>query len=521
MNLNNIVIVGGGSAGWMTAATFVRFFPEKKITVIESWDQPTIGVGESTLGQFRRWTHTVGLDDKDFMRYCDASYKLSIKFTDFYDKDAGSFHYPFGQPVVSTPQYIQDWAYAKQEYDLPPHDFVDSHYPASALMNHNRYDPNFYNFDPDTSQAYHFDATKFGLYLRDQVCIPEGVEVITGTVHDIHVKDGEIDHLYLAHGEEIRADLFVDCTGFKSLLMNAVGGEFLDYSDLLPNNRAWAARLPYEDKEKELETYTHCTAIENGWCWNIPLWSRLGTGYVYSDKYVTPQEALKEFQNYLMSDKMVVPRKSMDGIEFKDIKMRVGRYDNTFIGNVVAVGLSAGFIEPLESNGLLSVHENLFYLSDIMTRGKLSEFDKQLYNQRFKKFFDDFAAFVAGHYALSHRDDTKYWQDITNRHYDMNGDLDSPYITKQQAFDQLHHEFMNVWSFDGSDGGMPFIALGMGMNLINPWRKKWLEISTGQDKDFHIKITKQQYDDRKKEWNAEARKRPTLYKWLKDNRYED
>ena len=522
MHTDSVVIVGGGTAGWMTAATLIKLYPQKSVTVIESPDYPTVGVGESTLGQLRRWTHIIDLNEAEFMPECDASYKLSIKFTDFYDKGAGSFHYPFSKPVSDGVNPYVDWAYVKMLFDEPNSDFVSSYFPASALMENNTFDPNFYGLNPDLDIAYHFDATKFANWIRDSYCIPQGVVVVPDTVDEVLVKDGAVAGLLMADGNTIVGDLYVDATGFKSMLLNAVGAEFISYSELLPNNRAWATRIPYVDQEREQEPFTHSTAIENGWCWNIPLMSRLGSGYVYSDKYVTKEQALEEFKNYLMSDKMVVPRtqEQVDELEYRDIQMRVGRFRNSFVKNVVGIGLSAGFIEPLESNGLLSVHENLFYLADILERGKISEFDRQMYNQRFARFFDDFASFVAMHYSLSHRDDTKYWQDIQERHFDLNGDFDSPYITKQVAFNYLSENFMNEWVWWPNSAGMPFIGIGMGLDIVNPWRAKWLEKLEGYDMITHAKANKELYDSRKAEWDMEAKKRPSLYQWLKENRYD-
>ena len=521
MRTDRIVIVGGGTAGWMTATTLMKLYPQKDVVVIESSDYPTVGVGESTLGQLRRWTHIMELDENEWMSKCDASYKLSIKFTDFYDKDAGSFHYPFGRPVADGVNHYVDWAYVKMVYNEDNSDFVSSYYPANALMENNTYDPYFYGLNPDIDVAYHFDATKFGNWLRDSYCVPKGVTVLSTTVMSVMADEDGVSGLLMSDNDIVTADLYVDATGFKSILLNAVGAEWISYADLLPNNRAWATRVPYVDQEREQEPYTHSTAISNGWCWNIPLMSRLGAGYVYSDEYVSKENALEEFKQYLMSDKMVVPRtrEQVDALEYRDIPMRVGRFRNSFVKNVVGIGLSAGFIEPLESNGLLSVHENLFYLADILERGKISEFDRQMYNQRFSKFFDDFATFVAMHYSLSHRDDTEYWRDIQERHYDLNGDFDSPYHTKQVAFNYLTENFMNEWIWWPNTAGMPFIGIGMGLDIINPWRAKWLEKLDGHNLSEHTKVSKESYDKRKALWDMEAKKLPSLYQWLKENRY--
>ena len=155
---------------------------------------------------------------------------------------------------------------------------------------------------------------------------------------------------------KVKADLFIDCTGFSALLIDkALKEPFESFEDVLPNNSAWATKMPYKNKKKELVGYTNCTAIDNGWVWNIPLWSRIGSGYVYSDKYISDDDALLQFQKHI---------KKGDELEYKHIKMRTGIHKRTWVKNVCAIGLSAGFIEPLESNGLYTVHEFLLRFSE-------------------------------------------------------------------------------------------------------------------------------------------------------------
>ena len=177
---------------------------------------------------------------------------------------------------------------------------------------------------------------------------------------------------------------------------------------MLPNNSAWATRIPYTNKKKELNLYTNCTAYNNGWIWNIPLWSRMGTGYVYSDKFISDDDALKEFKTYL----------GKRDLDFKKIKMRVGIQKRLWVKNVVAIGLSAGFIEPLESNGLYSVHEFLFHLSRTLRRDVVTQYEKDAFSFACKHAFYVFAEFVAMHYALSQRTDTPYWKANFNKTWD-------------------------------------------------------------------------------------------------------
>jgi flavin-dependent dehydrogenase len=302
MKTNKIIIVGGGSAGWMAAATLISQFPQKDITVIESPNVPTVGVGESTLGQINTWLDLLGIKDEDFMPYTDASYKLSIRFEDFYQKGDGGFHYPFGIPVETQSLGLKQLWFLKKYLNpnVPVSDYANSIYVNMALVNNNvlfkNEDNELPNFNFKNDVAYHFDAAKFGLWLRENYCKPKGVKHILEDVKTIEQNEDGITSLNNTH----RADMFIDCTGFKSLLLgDTLQEHFNDYSHLLPNNKAWATRVPYRDKEQELQPYTNCTAIENGWVWNIPSWERIGTGYVYSDKYVSDEEALNEFKRHL------------------------------------------------------------------------------------------------------------------------------------------------------------------------------------------------------------------------------
>ena len=207
MIINSIIVVGGGSAGWMTASTLIKQFPNKKITLIESPNIPIIGVGESTIGGIRSWTNWLGIKDKDFLKHTDGSYKLSIQFTDFYKKGE-AFHYPFGKPgVENTKAGLNDWWFKKfLKPKTPNSDYADFYYPQMALVNNNTIapdanDPNsIFHFNRDT--AFHFDATKFGSWLRDNFCIPKGVKHIKEEIISIEQDENGIKSLNNKHKAE-------------------------------------------------------------------------------------------------------------------------------------------------------------------------------------------------------------------------------------------------------------------------------------------------------------------------------
>jgi len=259
LKTNNIVIVGGGSSGWMTAATLLSQFPNKKITLVESPNIATVGVGESTLGSINNWCELIGIKDKDFLSQVDGTFKLSIQFENFYRKDSGKFHYPFGVPYLEGNQTeLNDWYFKKILHpETPVSDYAECHFPQMSLISQNKLFRNederlpYFNFLQDT--AYHFDATKFGFWLRDEFCLPKGLNHILSEVKGITQNEDGIQDLILDDDRKISGDLFIDCTGFKSLLMGeALKEPFIPYGDILPNNSAWATRIPYKNKKLEI-----------------------------------------------------------------------------------------------------------------------------------------------------------------------------------------------------------------------------------------------------------------------------
>ena len=508
-----ITVVGGGSAGWMTAATLIKCFPNKTISLIESPNIPTVGVGESTIGQIRRFTTLLGIDDKDFIPHTDASYKLSIKFTDFYKKGE-FFHYPFGRPNTDgNLAEFNDWWFKKiLKPKTPNSDYADCIFPQMALVNENKCffnEDNRIPFEFHKHSAYHFDATKFGLWLRDHYCIPRGVKHIKEDIKTIEQDENGIKSLNKKH----KADLFIDCTGFKSLLLGeTLKEEFISFEDLLPNNRAWATRIPYKNKKKELNCFTNCTAIENGWVWNIPLWSRIGTGYVYSDKFVDDETALKEFQKHLGSR---APKNKSD---YKNIKMRVGIHKRLWVKNVAAIGLSAGFIEPLESNGLFSVHEFLGELIRNLKREKVSQFDRDNFTFTCRQIFQNFAEFVMLHYALSHRDDTDYWKANLNKEWskevtDRLTTLTNGILT---SVDNRNFRYNHA-----NDGGLHCIAAGMNWaptDLDTMIRTNYFNDVSHWKNQFQKATNNLEY--KKKLWKKSVKDVPSLYDFLLEKYYK-
>lgn len=524
--INKIVIVGGGSAGWMTAATLIKVCPNKDITLIESPNVPTVGVGESTLGFIRQWTKLLDIKDTDFLKYTDGTYKLSIRFQDFYKKNSGGFHYPFGGVNIEGNSAAKnDWYFKKFAYpETPISDYADCIYPIMALINENKVTANNelipnYSFEVDV--AYHFDAEKFGRWLKDYYSLPRGVKHVHAHVENIKTNEDGIEYLELDSGEKITADLFIDCTGFRSLLMaGAMQENFISMTNILPNNSAWATQISYKDEEEKIKymrPYTDCLAQNNGWIWVIPLWSRLGTGYVYSDKYISDEEAKQEYIDWLKKEGLY-----REDLKFKNIKSRVGVHERLWVKNVAAIGLSAGFIEPLESNGLYSVHEFLMIMVRVLTRdseeGYVSQWDKDEYNFTCKKLFHQFSKFVALHYALSHRDDTPYWRDVGKRVYEpLMQTLE--YKPISDMFLEASTQKMKGFAYDNSG----FNAIFTGLNNF-PTDQSSLFAHNTETMEYwqeRFEQAAKHLDSKKQQWKEAVKEELHMYDFLKKRIYFD
>ena len=515
MRVNNIIIVGGGTAGWMTASTFVRLFPDKKITLIESPNIKSIGVGESTIAQFRKWLALVKIKDYDFMKECDASYKFTIRFTNFHKKTDSRVDYPFGYPnnIISHVPEGNLW-HLKKAYDpsIPLTDYNDSYFPVMALVNNNKVhkeDLDDFLFKRDT--AFHFDATKFATWLKNNIC--QNINHIESEVKLVKLNDDGIKSLELENGQSITGDLFIDCTGFKSLLLGkSLYEEFLSYSHILPNNKSWATQVDYTDKKNQLVGITNATALKNGWVWNIPLWSRIGTGYVYSDKYTTDNEALQEFKEHLKNEGFDITKH-----EFRNIPMRIGIHKRLFVKNVVAIGLSAGFIEPLESNGLYTVHEFLHNLTRCFERETISQWDKDVFNLACRTTYNSWAEFVAMHYALSERDDSDYWKANMNREYDKT--IHDLIIEEKQGFRNLMMEKSYAYKYEPR-AGISHVASEYGYLPCTENTLRYENIEIDLDYSMYIPLF-DLLDKRKEKWNNTVKDSPSLYEYLKKEVYNE
>lgn len=539
MQINKITILGGGSAGWMTAAALVNNFPNIEIQLIESSDVPTIGVGESTLGRFHEYLHLLSIKEKSWMKFCNATYKLSIDFTNWDGKET-RFHYPFGQHRNFTDQYsiIPDrshWFLRQVMTNAKGNEYCRLLFDTIELIENNKFTKNndgfFENFEcsyGNKDYAFHLDANLFGEYLKTY-SKDLGVKHIIGTFANAKLNEkGNVEYITLENNDKkFNSDLFVDCTGFRSKLIGStLDVKFNSFSDILINDRALATTIPYTDKNIEMETTTNATTMNAGWCWNIPLYNRIGTGYVYSSQFLTDDEAEKEFREYLLKHRKPFANKQPLK-EFNKIKINTGIREYPWYKNVVSVGLSSGFIEPLESTGLLLTQSSISHLISVLSlsnNGKtVSSYHRTMFNE-WTIGQMNICSFIAMHYAFSSREDTDYWKYIHNDleyksdFKTLNG-LDN--LAKSNEYDFFAGGSNNTFFGDTNPSeGISIIMAGMGFKPVS----KYL---FNMAKEFHSLNMDPQFNSKIDRWLKDRYRRnmdrvntlPTHYEYLKENIY--
>lgn len=528
--IKSILIVGGGSSGWMTAAAMLQQIPDLKVTLVESPNVPTIGVGESTIGHINEFLDFLGLKDEDWMKHCNATYKTSIKFLDFRENPTEKphvFHYPFGQfDFTDKPHGLMEWFIgAALRPNVDPYTFATFYHDSILMTDAVKMTKNEdfairgFRFAYDT--AYHMDATMFGIYLRDYRCIPKGLTHILDDVTEVFTDVDGVSGVQTKEHGILTADLYIDCTGFKSMLLEgALGVPFKSFHDTLLNDRAIATVIPYIDIEKEMECVTSCTAIEAGWVWNIPLFNRIGTGYVYSSKHATEEQATEQFRRHLSSNRMICPdSKRAQEAELRYIKIRHGVHERAWEKNVVGIGLANGFIEPLESTGLMLTHEAIIKLVSAlkMRNGRITRYDVDAFNFAFYDQISGFKNFISQHYALSMRNDTPYWQEVSEGiRYSTNMYNNTP--NHNDPYADVAYRLHRSRGFSNDMSGIVYIAAGMGYNPTNNSRAIYM-------KDFNYEpegISEKAWAD----WEAHRDEvlkvietLPSHYQFLKDTIY--
>lgn len=398
---SSVVIVGGGTAGWMTACLMQKHWPNAKIQLIESSSIGTIGVGEGSTPFMKHFFKQIGLKESDWMPACDATYKVGIQFDHWTQNPAypGYFH-PFFMPFdLETGNAFFDSVNRRRQGHQT--DCQPAHYFMAAELVRQGLSPSSLNADTDIDYAYHFDAGKLATIMK-QHCVAGGMTHIIDTIEDVQTDGHNIRLLNTSKHGNLAADLFIDCSGFRGILAKqALKRGYHSYANTLFNNAAVAIQTPHRQHDV-IALQTRSNGLTHGWMWQIPLTSRVGNGYVYSKDFIDSEDAERELRIQLgVSENSDVSARHLD--------MRVGRLEQHWSGNCAAIGLAQGFIEPLEATALMLVQYTITQLIEHWQPAP-NEQQTQVYNRDLNRMFDGIRDYIAAHYLLNDRTDSPYWR---------------------------------------------------------------------------------------------------------------
>ncbi len=381
-----IAILGGGTAGWMAACLMARAWPRTAITVVESPEIGIVGVGEGSTPQLKALFDALGIAEAEWMPAADATYKAGIAFHRWAD-DTPSYFHPFAGQVDlhSQPAFVASARARRLGADVPAH--PDRFFLNARLAAAGRAPVAPANFPFQVGYGYHFDAHKVGAVLRDHA-LGRGVVHLARRVNDLAVGDGGVTHLILDDGETLAAELFVDGSGFRSVIaQGALGVPFRSFAGNLFADRAVVMPTP---RAGRLPVQTKATALSAGWAWGIPLTSRTGNGYVYSSRHLSADGAETELRRHLgLLDADIGAR---------HLTMKVGRVETTWAGNCLAIGLAQGFIEPLEATAL--------HIVQATVEGFITAHDtdaRDAFNAAIARRYEGIRDYIVAHYRLNRR----------------------------------------------------------------------------------------------------------------------
>ena len=405
--VNHIVIAGGGTAGWMTAAKLSQHFSQTtvKITVIESSEIGTVGVGEATIPTLRRFYQSLGMSDIDVIRKTAATVKLGIEFKDWH-QPGSSFIHPFGI-FGHEANGIRFHHYWMRLRSLGDNSALEEYCLGIAMARANKFTFPLENPESPLSifdWALHFDASLFGKLMRDYA-LAQGVEHVDAKINhvNLHTDNGFIRSLMLDDSRELAADLFIDCTGFRGLLIGeALKTDYVDWSQWLLCNRAMAVQ---SELVGDAFARTISKAHTAGWQWKIPLQHRQGNGHVYCSEFVSDEQAEETLLQHIDGKILHTTRK---------FHFTPGRRSRAWNKNCIAIGLAAGFLEPLESTSIALIETGIEKICGSFLRPFFNQEAVDQFNQRTAAEWERIRDFIIVHYKLNQRDDSEFWRYCRN-----------------------------------------------------------------------------------------------------------
>ncbi|UYY59015.1 tryptophan halogenase family protein [Sphingomonas sp. S2-65] len=405
--IRNVVIVGGGTAGWMAAAAFSRFLDNgvTRITLVESEEIGTVGVGEATIPPLLTFNRMLGINENDFIRETGGTYKLGIEFDGWGDVGERYFH-PFGAHGHDLGGVHFHQLYLRERKRRVMQDISAWSMSAVAAQSGKFARPaeGAQSAVKDLLYAFHFDAGLYARFLR-RYAEAGGVQRIEGRIVDVALRpeDGHVAAVKLEDGRAVEGELFIDCSGFRGLLIEeALATGYEDWRHWLPCDRAVAVPSRYSG---DPDPFTRATARGAGWQWRIPLQQRMGNGLVYCSDFLTAEAAERELLDNLEGEPLAEPR---------HLSFVTGRRKLGWNRNVVALGLSSGFVEPLESTSIHLVQSGIAKLIALFPDQRFNPVERDEYNRQMRDLYEDVRDFVILHYKATRRSDTPFWDRCRN-----------------------------------------------------------------------------------------------------------
>jgi tryptophan 7-halogenase len=463
--ISNILIVGGGTAGWMSAAYLVRALDrDVNITLVESATVGRIGVGEATIPNLQKvFFDFLGIPEREWMAHVNGAFKAGIRFANWRRPadPSDSFYHLFGNvPSCDGIPLTHYWLRKRLDgFDQP---MAYACYPQPRALNA-KLAPCLLDGSRQMQYAWHFDAQRLADFLRDWA-VARGVRHIVDDVEGVALDpQGAIQSVSTKQARVLSADLFIDCSGFRGLLVNqALKEPFVDMSDQLLCDSAVASAVSHDDASNGVEPFTSAIAMDAGWTWKIPMLGRFGSGYVFSSKFTSRQQASDDFRRL-----WGLPEEH----PLNQISFRVGRNRSAWVKNCVAVGLSSCFLEPLESTGIYFIYASLYQLVKHFPDRDCDVRLQNAFNSAISRMYDDCRDFVQAHYFTTQREDTPFWR--ANRHelrvdesileklalYRAGMPLAHGTLDDDSYYENFDFEFSNFWL----NGNYYCVLAGMGL----------------------------------------------------------
>ncbi|WP_371194423.1 tryptophan halogenase family protein [Glaciecola sp. SC05] len=486
--LKKIVIVGGGSAGWLSAGIIAAEHAADQdltsqnnleVTLIESADVPTIGVGEGTWPSMRTTLKKMGISETEFLLACDASFKQGSKFTNWHTNTNEYYYHPYTLPHgFNETNLAPFWQAYRDQISFADAVCTQSHLGERDLAPKQI---STAEYDFNANYGYHLDAGKFATLLKNHCIQKLGVKHIVDHVTKVNsAENGDIDSISSKSHGDISGDLFIDCTGTSSLLLGKhFGIPFVSQKHVLFNDSALAVHVPHQSPDSPIGSFTCATAQSAGWIWDIALPSRRGVGYAYSSAYISDESAEQELRAYIAP---IMGDKEAHNIAIRKISFDPGHREKFWHKNCVAIGLSAGFIEPLEATALALIELSAKMVSEQLPANRLAmDIVAKRFNSKFLHRWQNIVDFLKLHYVLSKRSDSDYWRDISDNSQLPESLQEQLTLWKTQApyyYDATHTEEMFP------SASYQYILYGMGFVTEEP-RKKRLDLTKRAERLFN------------------------------------